>query len=79
MLHIGEFSSDYISALLCKLSKESSKQIFLLDDFNNDLFKHESPELFNTFLDTLSSSFLLLQIIFLTILKKFLFLICSSR
>ena len=58
MLHISDFNSNYISPLLHKLSKESSKQIFLLSDFNIDLLKHESSELVNSFLDTLSSNFL---------------------
>ena len=63
MLHIGDFNSNYISSLLHKLSKESSKQMFLLGDFNTDLLKHESSELVNSFLDTLSSNFLSPQII----------------
>ena len=62
MLHIGGFNSNYISALLRKLSKESSKQIFLLGDFNIDLLKYESSELINSFHDTLSSDFLSPQI-----------------
>ena len=45
ILHIGDFNSNYISPLLHKLSKESSKQTFLLGDFNIDLLKHESSEL----------------------------------
>ena len=56
MLHIGDFNSDYISSLLHKLSKESSKQIFLLSDFNIALGKYESSELVNSFLDTLTSN-----------------------
>ena len=55
MLHIDEFSSNYISLLSHKLSKESSKQIFLLNDF--DLLKYESSELVKGFLDTLSFNF----------------------
>ena len=52
ILHIGDFNSNFISPLLHKLSKESSKQTFLLGDFNIDLLKYESSEL-----DTLSSIF----------------------
>ena len=63
MLHIGDFNSNYISPLLNKLQKESSKQIFLLCDFNIDLLKYESSELVNSFLDTLPSNFLSPQII----------------
>ena len=63
MLHIGDFNRDYNSSLLRKLSNESSKQIFLLGDFNIDLLKYESSELVNSFLDTLSSNFLSPQII----------------
>ena len=62
MLHIGNFISNYISPLLNKLSKESSKQIFLLGDFNIDLLKYESSELINSFHDTLSPDFLSPQI-----------------
>ena len=62
MLHIGGFNRNYISTLLRKLSKESSKQIFLLGDFNIDLLKYESSELINSFHDTLSPDFLSPQI-----------------
>ena len=63
MLHIGEFNSNYISPILHKLSKESSKEIFLLGEFNIDLLKYESSELTNRFFDTLFSNFLSPQII----------------
>ena len=66
MLHIGEFNSNDISPLLNKLSKESTTQIFLLVAFDTDLPKYESSEFLNSFLDTLSSSFLSPQIIFPT-------------
>ena len=66
MLHVGEFNSNYISPLLHKLSKESSKKIFLLGDCNIDLPKYESSEFLNGFLDTLSSSFLSPKIILST-------------
>ena len=63
--HICNFNSNYISPLfLQKLSKQSSKQMFLLGDFNIDLVKYESFELVNSFLDTLSSIFLSPQLIF---------------
>ena len=63
MLHIGHFNSNYISPLLCNLSNKSSKQIFSLGDFNIDLLKYDSSELVYSFLDTLYSNFLSLQII----------------
>ena len=34
LLRIGDFNSNYISPLLRKISNKSSKQIFLLGDFN---------------------------------------------
>ena len=34
LLHIGDLNSNYISPLLRKISNKSSKQIFLLGDFN---------------------------------------------
>ena len=40
-LQINEFKSDFISPLLSKLQKQSSKRIFLLEDFNIDLLKYE--------------------------------------
>ena len=58
ILHICDFNSNYISPLLHKLSKGSSKHIFLLGDININLPKYESSELVNIFLDTLSSNFL---------------------
>ena len=57
ILHIDDFNSNHISPLLHKLSKETSKQIFLLGDFNIDLLKYESSQIVNSFLDTLSSNF----------------------
>ena len=38
---INDFKSDFISPLLLKIQKESSKRIFLLGDFNIDLLKYE--------------------------------------
>ena len=58
MLHIGNFNNNYIFPLLHKLSKESSKQISLLGDFNIDLLKYKTSELINSFLDALFSNFL---------------------
>ena len=58
MLHTGDFNSNYISPLLHKLSKESSKQYFYwvtLILTNLDMS--------NSFLDTMSSNFLSPQII----------------
>ena len=58
ILHICDFNSNYISPLLHKLLKGSSKHISLLGDININLPKYESSELVNIFLDTLSSNFL---------------------
>ena len=55
-LQINDFKSDFISPLLLKLQKESSKRIFLLCDFNIDLLKYELSEPINNFMDTLSSN-----------------------
>ena len=66
MLHVGDFSSNHISSLLHKLSKEFSKKIFFWGDFNIDLLKYKSSELVNSFLDKLSSNFLSPQIILRT-------------
>ena len=55
-LQINEFKSDFISPLLLKLQKESSKRIFLLGDFNIDLLKYELSDSINNFIDTLSSN-----------------------
>ena len=58
-LQINDFKSDFISPLLLKLQKESSKIIFLLGDFNIDLLKYELSDSINNFIDTFSSNFLL--------------------
>ena len=63
-LPINDFTNDFISPLLLKLQKESSKRVFLLGDFNIDLLKHEISDSVNNFIDTLSSNFLL-RLIFL--------------
>ena len=58
-LQTNDFKSDFISPLLLKLQKESSKGIFLLGDFNIDLLKFGLSDSINNFIDTLSSNFLL--------------------
>ena len=69
-LQINEFKSDFISLLLLKLQKESSKIIFLLGDFNIDLLKYELSDSINNFIDTLSSNFLLPHILLPTRISK---------
>ena len=69
-LHINDFKSDFISPLLLKLQKESSKRIFLLGDFNIDLLKYELSDSINNFIDTLSSNFFLPHILLPTRISK---------
>ena len=69
-LQINEFKSDFISLLLLKLQKESSKIIFLLGDFNIDLLKYELSDSINNFIDTLSSNFLLPHLLLPTRISK---------
>ena len=69
-LQINEFKSDFISPLLLKLQKESSKRIFLLGDFNIDLSKYELSESINNFMDTLSSNSFLPHILLPTRISK---------
>ena len=69
-LQINDFKSDFISPLLLKLQKESSKRIFLLGDFNIDLLKYELSDSINNFIDTLSSNFLLPHILLHTRISK---------
>ena len=69
-LQISDFKSDFISPLLLKLQKESSKRIFLLGDFNIDLLKYELSDSINNFIDTLSSNFLLPHILLPTRISK---------
>ena len=59
-LPINDFTNDFISPLLLKLQKESSKRIFI------KIFslKYEMSDSINNFIDTLSSNFLL-PVIFL--------------
>ena len=69
-LQINDFKSDFISPLLLKLQKESSKIIFLLGGFNIDLLKYELSDSINNFIDTLSSNFLLPHILLPTRISK---------
>ena len=62
-LQISDFKSDFVSPLLSKLQKESSKKIFLLGDFNIDLLKYELSDSINNFIDTHSFNFLLPHIL----------------
>ena len=39
-MDLNEFNSDYLNPLLAKLSKEK-KAVFLLGDYNVNLFKYE--------------------------------------
>ena len=64
-LPINDFTNDFVSPLLLKLQKESSKRIFILGDFNIDLLKYEISDSISNFIDTLSSSNFLLPLIFL--------------
>ena len=69
-LQINDFKSDFISPLLLKLQKKSSKRIFLLRDFNIDLLKYELSEPINNFMDTLSSNSFLPHILLPTRISK---------
>ena len=69
-LQINDCKSHFISPLLLKLQKESSKRILLLGDFNIDLLKYELSDSINNFIDTLSSSFLLPHILLPTRISK---------
>ena len=60
--NIDEFNTNYLRPLLQKLSNESSKNIFLLGDFNIDLLKFNSCSSVCNFLDELSSSYFMPQI-----------------
>ena len=60
--NIDDFNSNYLRPILHKLSKESSKKIFLLGDFNIDLLKFNSCSSICNFLDELSSSYFTPQI-----------------
>ena len=69
-LPTNDFINDFISPLLLKLQKESSKRVFLLGDFNIDLLKHEISDSVNNFINTLSSNFLLPLIFLPTRISK---------
>ena len=69
-LQINDFKSDFISPLLLKLQKESSKRIFLLGDCNIDILKYQLSDSINNFIDTLSSNFLLPHIFLPTRISK---------
>ena len=64
-LPINDFTNDFISPLLLKLQKESSKTIFLLGDFNIDLLKYE-------FLDSVNNLLILLVLTFYYLLYFYL-------
>ena len=65
-LPINYFTKDFISPLLLKLQKESSKRVFLL----GDLLKYEISDSVNNFTDTHSSNFLLPYIFLPTGISK---------
>ena len=67
-LPINDFTNEFISPLLLKLQKESSKSVFLLGDFNIDVLKYEISDSANSFIDTLNSNFSL-PLMFLPISK----------
>ena len=69
-LPINDFTNGFISSLLLKLQKESSKRIFLLGDFNIDLLKYEISDSVNNFIDTLGSIFALPLIFLPTKISK---------
>ena len=69
-LQINDFKRDFISPLLLKLQKESSKRILLLGDINIDLLKSKLSDSINNFIDTLSSNFLLPHILLPTRISK---------
>ena len=52
MLPINDFTNKFISPLLWKLQKGSSKIIFLLGDFNIGLLKYEISDSINNFIAT---------------------------
>ena len=58
-LPINGFANEFISLLLLKLQKESSKRNFFLAEFNIDLLKYKILDSIIDFIDTFSSNFLL--------------------
>ena len=69
-LPVDDFTNEFVSPLLLKLQKESSKRTFLLGDFNIVLFKYEISDSINNFIDILSSNFLLPLIFLPTRISK---------
>ena len=69
-LTINDFTNGFISSLLLKLQKESSKRILLLGDFNVDLLKYDISDSVNNFIDTLGSIFVLPLIFLPTRISK---------
>ena len=61
-MDLDEFSENYLNTLLDKIPKKN-KSIFLLGDFNVDLFKYDKHAPTNGFLDSLSSDMFLLHIV----------------
>ena len=61
-MDLNEFNSDYLNPLLAKLSKER-RAVFLLGDYNVNLFKYEQYSTTNKFLDFLASFIFLPYII----------------
>ena len=61
-MNINELNDNYLNELLDKLSKEN-KTIFLLGDFNINLFNYDIHPPTSEFLDFLSSHYFLLHIL----------------
>ena len=55
--------NDFVFQLLSKLQQEISKKIFLSANFNTDLLKYEISSSINKFINTLSSKFVLPQML----------------
>ena len=55
--------NDFVFQLLSKLQQEISKKIFLSANFNTDLLKYEISSSINKFINTLSSNFVLPQML----------------
>ena len=62
-LQINDFTNDFISPLLLKLQKKSSKKTFLLGSFSIDLLKYKLSDSINNFMDKLGSNFILPHIL----------------
>ena len=61
-MDLNEFNGNHLNTLLDKISKEN-KSVFLLGNFNVDLWKYNKHALTNEFLDSLSSHMFLPHII----------------